>query len=71
MLEIRRIRKEKGISQKVLGELTGMFQNEISRIETGKRPPTVEEKVILAAVLEVPAEQLFQAQGPVRIPFSK
>ena len=71
MLEIRRIRKEKGISQKILAALTGMFQNEISVIETGKRPPTVEEKVILAAVLEVSKEQLFQEQGPVRIPFSK
>ena len=37
-----RARKEQGISQRKLGELAGVKQSVIARIETGKTAPTLE-----------------------------
>ena len=37
-----KVRKEKGLTQKQLSELTGISQADISRIENGTRNPSLE-----------------------------
>lgn len=37
-----KVRKEKGLTQKQLSELTGISQSDISRIENGTRNPSLE-----------------------------
>lgn len=53
--QIIRVRKERGISQQKLSEMTGIFQSVIARVESKKSSPTVEflDKILSALDLEL------------------
>jgi len=55
---IRRIRKEKGWSQKELGEMIGSHLSHVNRIETGKYKPSLDVLKKIADVLEVSLDHL-------------
>jgi transcriptional regulator with XRE-family HTH domain len=50
---IKRIRKEKGLTQKKLGELCGMNEVQIRRYEIGKANPKIKTIERIASALEV------------------
>lgn len=52
-LELQRLRKDRGLSVKEVGEQLGVSASTISRIETGKREPTSEEVASILTVLKV------------------
>ena len=52
-LELQRLRKDRGLSVKKVGDRLGVSASTISRIETGKREPTSEEVASILTVLEV------------------
>jgi transcriptional regulator with XRE-family HTH domain len=55
---IRRIRKQKGLSQTDLGELIGVSQQVITNYERGAREPNVEILLKIAGALGVTIEAL-------------
>ena len=55
---IKRIRKEKGLTQKQLGELCGLADSAIRRYENGGANPKIETKKKIANALEVPVEDI-------------
>lgn len=55
---IKRIRKEKGITQKKLGELCGIAEPNIRKYELGKANPKIETLMKIAQALEVPINEL-------------
>jgi Zn-dependent peptidase ImmA (M78 family)/DNA-binding XRE family transcriptional regulator len=62
-LNLRRLRKAKGFSQERLAEKSGLSRAAYRNIETGKSEPRVSSLQAIAAVLEVPLQQLIE---PVR-----
>lgn len=50
---IKRIRKEKGLTQKKLGELCGMNEVQIRRYEIGKANPKIKTIERIASALEI------------------
>ena len=54
--EIRRVRKEKKITQKELSEITGIPQASISNIEAGKMNPSLRTIERILQALKVKAE---------------
>lgn len=62
---IRRLRKEKGLSQEQLGELATLHTNYIGQVERGEKNLTVEtlEKITLG--LGISLEQLFRHLDPM------
>lgn len=52
-LELQRLRKDRGLSVKVVGDQIGVSASTISRIETGKKEPTSEEVASILTVLKV------------------
>src|SRR5690242_15508122 len=52
-LELQRLRRERKISCKAVGDALGTSASTISRIETGKREPTSEEVASILTVLGV------------------
>jgi transcriptional regulator with XRE-family HTH domain len=57
---IARIRKQKGITQEQLAELTGMDAVSIGYIEQGKRRPTLRTIYRLATSLHIPPDSLLK-----------
>lgn len=55
---IRRIRKEKGLTQKKLGELCGIAEPNIRKYELGKANPKIETISKIADALEVHIQEL-------------
>jgi transcriptional regulator with XRE-family HTH domain len=56
---VREIRIKRGLTQKELGELTGMHRNSIRKIETGStREVTADHAEALSIALETPIDQL-------------
>ena len=55
-LKIERIKK--GLTQQKLADLTSLKQITISQIEFGRKP-LPDERAVLAAVLEIPVDELF------------
>jgi len=56
---LRRLRFEKGLSQEALAERAGMVSHaHLSRLESGRKQPTVEMLFRLADALEVPASAI-------------
>ena len=55
---IRRIRKEKGLTQKALGEKCGMYESQIRAYELGKANPKIETINKIAFALDVPINAL-------------
>lgn len=61
---IRFLRKEKGLSQEQLGELSGLHTNYIGHVERGEKNVTVESLEKIAKGLDVTLDDLFQNIDP-------
>lgn len=55
---IKKIRKEKGITQKKLAALTGFTQSYLSQIEATEKQPSLSTIEIIAKALDVPIPAL-------------
>lgn len=58
---LKRIRKEKGLTQKQLGNLCGMSEAMIRQYELGYRNPKFETLQKIANILDVPVEYLIES----------
>ena len=56
---LRAARKERGLSQAQLAEMTGASRNTISSIETGQFNPTAKLALVLCIALDKKFEELF------------
>ncbi|MBS6556158.1 MAG: helix-turn-helix transcriptional regulator [Collinsella sp.] len=56
---LREARKQRGLSQTQLAELTGVSRNTISSIETGQFNPTAKLALVLCIALDKKFEELF------------
>lgn len=59
-LNILYYRKQRGLTQQKLAELTSYSKNHIQKIETANASPSVEALLDIAAALNVPVEKLFE-----------
>ncbi len=57
--KIKTFRKEKRMKQNTLAQKVGVFQSEISEIETGKRKPSVYLALKIARVLGKNINEIF------------
>lgn len=60
---IKRIRKDKGLTQKQLGEKCEMAESTLRQYELGLRNPKIETLKKIAAGLEVPVEELLDLKS--------
>jgi len=60
---LRKYRQEKGFTQEQLAARSGVASEYISRLEAGKRNPTVAIVEKLAKAMELPVQVLFAGQG--------
>jgi len=56
---LKKIRKERGLSQMALSEKCDTTSNYIGQIEMGRRIPSFEKIDKIAAALEIPSHELF------------
>ena len=56
--KIKEIRKQKGLTQKQLGDLCGMADSAIRRYENGNANPKIETLKKISSALEVPLSAL-------------
>ena len=56
---LRRVRKQRNLSQVGLAHLTEMHRTEISALERGKREPRLQTLIKLSTALEVPIDAFF------------
>ena len=56
---LKKVRKEKKLSQSALAEMIGVSRNTISSIETGQFNPTAKLALILCIALDKKFEDLF------------
>lgn len=56
---IRELRRERELSQKQLGELTGFHHNYVGMIERGERNPSLENIAVFANAFEISLSELF------------
>lgn len=56
---LKKIRKEKNVSQQELADMVGVSRNTISSIETGQYQPTAKLALILAIALDKKFEEIF------------
>ena len=61
--KLAQVRKEKGLSQGRLAELSGVSRVTISRIESGKESPRVQTVYRLARVLKVRVTDILEKAG--------
>jgi transcriptional regulator with XRE-family HTH domain len=61
---LRRLRKERGLTQERLAELSGLHLTDVGRIERAERDPGVRTVARLATGLGVPALELFRSIDP-------
>jgi transcriptional regulator with XRE-family HTH domain len=59
-LNLRRFRKELGVSQEAFADLCGLHRTYISGVERGVRNPTVLVLEIIAQALKVPSARLLE-----------
>jgi len=57
--KIREIRKQKRMKQAVLADKVGIFQSEMSEIETGQRKPSVYLALKIAEVMGKSINEIF------------
>ncbi|AKG36820.1 helix-turn-helix domain-containing protein [Paenibacillus durus] len=62
---IRRLRKEKGLSQEQLGELSGLHTNYVGQVERGEKNLTLETLEKMVFGLDISLEELFRYIGPM------
>lgn len=60
MFNLRNIRKQRGMTMKKLGELTGLSESYISLLENMERRPSVDAAKRIAEVLEFPWFRFFE-----------
>lgn len=58
--KLRSLRTQRGLTTRELGELLGVNQSHVTRMEQGKRIPNVAMVVKIAAVFGVTVDQLVQ-----------
>ena len=61
--QLRRLRKRRGLSCKLLGELCGLSKNTIGLYERGERRPTVEALVAIADFFDITVDELLGRGG--------
>ena len=61
--EIKKIRKEKGLSQQEVADKLSMNRVQYNRIETGKSDPTMNIIQRIAAVLDINVVEFFEAKN--------
>ena len=59
-LNIMRCRKEKGLTQEQLADMSGYSRNQIQRVETANAAPTVALLFDVAEAMDVTVEQLLE-----------
>lgn len=59
--QIKKVRKEKGLSQQEVADRLSMNRVQYNRIETGKSDPTMNILQRIAAVLEINVVEFFEA----------
>lgn len=65
---IRRIRKEKGITQVVLADLLNTEDSAIRRLESGRINPTIKNLLRIAQALNIQVEDLLVQHNPYICP---
>lgn len=65
-MRLREIRKHAGLTQPDLGDRAGMAAAEISKIENGRRTPTLETLERLGMALGVPVHEFMLFEGSKR-----
>ena len=55
---VKKLRRQKKLSQQDLGEVLGINQGAISAIESGRRTTTVEKLILLAKFFDVSTDYL-------------
>lgn len=63
---LRRIRRERGLTQEALSHESGVMQSHLSEIEAGKRNATVDLIGAVAFALKVPVAALFDENPDTR-----
>jgi len=58
MLQVKRVRKEKGFSQRELAEKVDITRGHLARIEQGRSKPPIRTLARLAAALKVPIGEI-------------
>jgi transcriptional regulator with XRE-family HTH domain len=61
---VRRLRKQRGLSQETLAEACGLSRNYVSDIERGVRNPGLLVLVAMAKALKVPLRELVEEIEP-------
>jgi len=61
-LNILYYRKEQGITQQELAEITSFSRNHIQQIETAKATPSVVALIDIAEALKIPVGKLFESR---------
>ena len=59
-LNIMRYRKEQGLTQEQLADMTGYTRNHIQRVETASSKPTVGLLLDVAEKLDIPMDRLLE-----------
>lgn len=59
MVDLKKVRMEKGLTQEQLAEKVGVIRQTISNIECGLMRPSVETAKIIANVLEIDWTEFF------------
>ena len=62
-IKLARIRKEKGLSQEKLSEVSGVSRVTIARFETGVSSPKLQTLKRLADALKVPIDELIDREA--------
>ncbi|MGG4498440.1 helix-turn-helix domain-containing protein [Brevibacillus reuszeri] len=62
---IRYIRKEKGLSQEKLGELTGLHEKYIGQVERGEKNLSIDSLYKITNGLNLTLEELFRSLDPI------
>lgn len=65
---IKRLRKEKGLTQADMAQIIGLLRTSYTNKELGRQPITLEELSAIAHALEVPIETLTAGIPPTPIP---
>lgn len=71
MIDVKAIRKERGLTGAALGEKAGLSASGLSMIETGRRRPSVNLAKRLAAALGVDWTLFFEESGGNEQPDAK
>lgn len=59
--KIKEIRQQKGLTQKQLGDMCGMYESQIRKYETGKANPKIETLQKIAVALGIPLDYLLDS----------